>query len=69
MVLPALSVAVPVALWLVPLALRVTGLVTEAIPESASVALKVTVTGVLFQPFALATGKLAIPKEQVWVYI
>ncbi len=51
---PALSVQVPEAERLVPSALRVTGASQWSIPESVSAPVNVTVTLVLFQPFALA---------------
>src|SRR5439155_13505273 len=54
--LPALSVAVPVADWPAPAALRVTGLVQLAIPERTSEQRKLAVTSLLFQPLALAAG-------------
>src|SRR5947207_11895297 len=53
--LPALSTAVPVTDWL-PCALSVTGGEQEATPDSASEQLKVTVTGCLYQPFALGAA-------------
>ncbi len=48
--LPARSVAVPLAPRLVPSALRVTGLGQLSMPERASVQVKLMATGVLFQP-------------------
>src|SRR5437773_11977673 len=54
--LPALSVAVPVADWAAPAALRVIGLVQLAIPERTSEQRKLAVTSLLFQPLALAAG-------------
>src|SRR5690242_19865796 len=48
--LPALSVQVPLAVWFAPCDENVTGLVTEATPEVASVQVNVTVTFVLFHP-------------------
>src|SRR5207253_2980946 len=53
---PALSVAVPVADWAAPAALRVIGLVQLAIPERTSEQRKLAVTSLLFQPLALAAG-------------
>lgn len=55
---PATSVQFPVAGWFVPSVVIVTGAVHEAIPEFASVPVKVTVTFVLFQPSPLALGDL-----------
>src|SRR5258708_30855565 len=54
---PALSVQVPEAERLVPSALRVTGASQWSIPESVSAPVNVTVTLVLFQPFALGPGE------------
>ena len=53
-VLPAISVAVPVALWPAASVLIVTGGSTEATPEVVSVTEKVTVTSALYHPLALA---------------
>src|SRR5258708_3084911 len=53
---PATSVQVPLAEKPVPSALRITGAVQLAIPDSASVPANVTVTLVLFQPAALGAG-------------
>src|SRR5438309_11694137 len=55
--LPALSVAVPVADWAAPAALRVIGLVQLAIPERTSEQRKLAVTSLLFQPLALARSE------------
>ena len=52
--LPALSVTVPVTLWLEPSVLTVMGPVTLATPESASFPVKLTVTMLLYHPAALA---------------
>src|SRR5437773_8118135 len=58
--LPALSVQVPgPAVWAAPSALSVTGAVQKSIVDSASAPMKVTVTSVLFQPFAFASGNWA----------
>ena len=54
--LPALSVQVPVATWPAPLLLNVTGGVQEAMPDSVSAPVNVTVTGVVFQPLASGAG-------------
>src|SRR5712692_6673203 len=51
--LPTLSVQVPVAACAAPSAEIVTEGLTEATPEPVSVQLNVTVTGALYQPFAL----------------
>jgi len=56
---PALSIAVPLALRLVPCAERSTGAGQEAMPEIASEQVKLTVTLVLFQPYVLAGGAVA----------
>src|SRR3954453_20060992 len=53
--LPALSVAVPWTFCAAPSPL-VTGAVQEAVPESLSVQVKVTVTSLLFQLRVLAAG-------------
>ena len=55
-VLPALSVQVPVADCPAPWLLSVVGPVTEATPDSESEQVKLTMTGPLFQPLALAPG-------------
>src|SRR5207247_1275554 len=58
--LPALSVQVPgPAVWAAPSALSVTGAVQKSIVDRASVPVKVTVTSVLFQPLAFASGNWA----------
>ena len=54
--LPALSVQVPEADWLAPSALRITAGWQASMPERLSIPAKVTVTAVLFQPFALGPG-------------
>src|SRR5262249_1599800 len=54
--LPARSVALPSAARPVPSPVMTTGSLTSSTPERASVAWKVTVTSVLFQPAALAAG-------------
>src|SRR5438093_12233552 len=54
--LPALSVAVPVADWAAPAALRVMGLVQLAIPARTSEQRKLAVTSVLFQQLAWVAG-------------
>src|SRR5207244_376882 len=51
--LPARSVATSVALRLTPSAVSAIGDVTAPMPDRASAALNVTVTSVLYQPFAL----------------
>src|SRR5262245_8573137 len=51
--LPALSTAVPVTDWLAPSVLSVWSAVTLAMPEVASLAVKCTVTALLYQPAAL----------------
>ncbi len=56
LVLPALSRALPPALWPEPSVLRVTGPEHDFTPERASVQAKLTVTSVLFQPLPLAAG-------------
>src|SRR5579864_2238397 len=53
---PALSTAVPAAIWFAPSAFRVAGAVQVAMPERASRQLKVTVTSELFHPKLLAEG-------------
>src|SRR5205823_2746877 len=55
-VLPATSIALPVALRLAPSPVTTTGSVSDATPESASAALNVTVTSPLFQPFPFGAG-------------
>ena len=55
--LPALSVAVPEMVWFSPSAVTVIGAGQEAMPERVSEQVKVTVTGPLFQPLALAAGE------------
>ncbi len=57
-VFPASSVQVPVTDWDVPSVLSMLGLDEELIPERASVQVKLTVTGPLFQPFELGPGLL-----------
>src|SRR5262245_61605979 len=57
--LPATSVAVPLTDWPAPSPLSVVGPETPARPERASLALKLTVTGPLFQPKPLAAGARA----------
>src|SRR5689334_18058361 len=55
--LPALSTAVPAAIWFAPSAFRTAGGVQVAIPDRGSKQLKVTVTAVaLFHPKVLAGG-------------
>ena len=53
---PATSVQVPDAIWFAPDAVNTTGGEHEAIPEPPSTPVKVTVTSVLFQPFAFGRG-------------
>lgn len=53
---PALSLAVPDAVWPAPSAVSTAGAVQVATPDSASAQTKFTVTSVLFQPKALAAG-------------
>src|SRR5437660_6641546 len=55
-VFPALSTEVPVMDWLVPSTSTGTGAGQVAIPESASLHAKVTVTAVLFHPAAFGAG-------------
>src|SRR5262249_47223142 len=50
LLLPALAVAVPVAAWLAPWWLRIVSGLTLETPEVASLPLKRTVTGLLYQP-------------------
>jgi hypothetical protein len=57
LILPALSVQVPDADCPDPSVLKMTGAVQEAMPDPASVPLKLTVTFVLFQPLAFGAGK------------
>ena len=52
-VLPAISVAVPVTDWSVPSVLITVSGVIVSIPDSSSVAVKFTVTSVLYHPLAL----------------
>src|SRR5260370_27098169 len=52
--LPAISVAVPMTDWPAPSSISVTVWVELATPEVASLAVKLTVTGPLYQPSALA---------------
>src|SRR6266852_1573700 len=59
-VLPALSVAVPVAVWPAPSPERVTGPVTLATPDCPPMAVKLTVTGALYQPLAFG-GRSGAP--------
>src|SRR5947209_2149865 len=58
-VLPAASVAVPVALWLAPSVLRMVGLEQPWTPERASPQVKPTVTSLLYQPLALGARSVA----------
>ncbi len=55
---PALSVQVPEAVWFLPSVLSTVFAEQLAIPERASVPVKLTVTSVLFQPLELACGDL-----------
>src|SRR5438552_440684 len=55
--LPALSVAVPVADWAAPAALRVIGLVQLAIPERTSDPRQPSLTSASFRPLASAVGR------------
>src|SRR3954452_5633962 len=55
-VLPALSVTVPVTAWALPSVVTVCGPVQLATPDTASEQVNVTVTLLLFQPSAFATG-------------
>src|SRR3954447_17273288 len=57
LVLPAPSSAVPSTDWPAPSFSSVTGGVQPAMPDSASEQSKVTVTGVLFQPKPLGSGR------------
>lgn len=54
---PATSVAVPETVWLAPLVETVVGLGQVAMPDNESLHVKLTVTGVVFQPFALGAGE------------
>src|SRR6266511_505446 len=54
--LSALSTAVPVTDWFAPLAVFVVGPLHDLMPETLSEQVKLTVTSVLFQPFAFAAG-------------
>src|SRR4030042_1429384 len=54
--LPALSVAVPVTNWPAPSDETVVFGVTAATPDNTSLAVKLTMTSLLFQPLALAPG-------------
>ena len=54
--LPATSTAVPDTVWFSPSVVTVIGEVHWAMPDKVSLQLKLTVTFVLFQPFALACG-------------
>jgi hypothetical protein len=56
MVLPALSVAVPEAVWLAPLFDSVVGPGHVSVPDSASAQLKLMVTSELFHPAAFGAG-------------
>src|SRR3954467_1450164 len=62
-VLPAVSTAVPVTVWLAPSPVTVWGAVQLAMPDKLdwSSQLKVTVTSVLFQPLPLAAGSWVWP--------
>ena len=55
-VFPALSVAVPLTVWLAICVLTVTGAVHVAIPDVLSAQVNVTTTLLLFQPAALGAG-------------
>src|SRR5258708_3733541 len=55
-VFPALSTAVPAAIWFVPSALKVAGAAQAAIPDNTSRQLNVAVTAALFHPKALGGG-------------
>src|SRR6266581_8929254 len=55
--LPARSVAVPEATWFSPSLLIVTGGAQLSTPDPASEQVKLTVTSVLFQPLAFASGE------------
>ena len=54
--LPARSVVVPLTMRFAPLSVMVTGSEHASTPEPVSVHANVTVTGVLFQPFAFGRG-------------
>ena len=54
--LPALSVALPVTNWPPPWLVSIVGPLQLATPEVASEQVKLTVTGVLFQPLPLERG-------------
>src|SRR3954467_13125248 len=56
---PALSTAVPITGWLAPSVGTVTGAGQMAIPDSSSVHVNVTVTGVRFHPAAFGAGDTA----------
>jgi hypothetical protein len=56
---PALSTAVPLADWPAPCELSVIGAVHEAMPDSPSLQVKLTVTVELCHPFAFAGGETA----------
>ncbi len=58
--LPALSMAVPVMTWPAPCVVTLMGDGQEAIPDKVSVHAKVTVTSVLFHPFALGLRLTAV---------
>ena len=61
LVLPATSVAVPLAVCPAPSCVKVTGEAQLATPDKVSEQLKLTVTLELFQPNELATGtRLAV---------
>src|SRR5690349_15647565 len=55
-VFPALSTAVPAAIWFAPSAFSVAGAVQVAMPDNASWQLKVTVTAPLFHLKLFAIG-------------
>ena len=59
--LPALSVAVPMTDWFWPSVETGWGVVQLAIPDSGSAHVKVTVTFVLFQPLRFASGAWVWP--------
>lgn len=58
-VLPAASVQLADAIWFAPLELKTTGGGVDGMPDNASEQAKFTVTAVLFQPFAFASGACA----------
>ena len=62
-VFPALSVAVPMTLWCAPSANNVVEPTQLGIPDTASAHANVTVTSVLFQPLAFASG------DCVWLIV